>query len=150
MIGERIKQLRKALKLSQTAFGEPIGANRNVINNAENGRAAVSDMLAAAIIKEYKVSPEWLKLGVGEMFAPRSREEELAAFFGELSRDPDGSVRKRFIAALAKLPLESWDAIDAFCRDMYGIAPPGAGSAPAEGESSESRPAEAPPDIDHA
>lgn len=95
-------------------------------------------MLAAAIIKEYKVSPEWLKLGVGEMFAPRSREEELAAFFGELSRDPDGSVRKRFIAALAKLPLESWDAIDAFCRDMYGIAPPGAGSAPAEGESSES------------
>lgn len=148
MIGERIKQLRKALKLSQTAFGEPIGANRNVINNAENGRAAVSDMLAAAIIKEYKVSPEWLKLGVGEMFAPRSREEDIAAFFGELSRDPDGSVRKRFIACLAQLPLESWDAIDAFCRKVYGLAPPE--GQPKEDEGSEGRPAEAPPDIDHA
>lgn len=150
---ERIKLLRKHLGLTQAEFGARIGVKGNTITGYENCLRVPSDAVIISICREFGVSPEWLKLGVGEMFAPRSREEELAAFFGELSRDPDGSVRKRFIAALAKLPLESWDAIDAFCRDMYGIALPGAGSAPAEGESSESsesRPAEAPPDIDHA
>lgn len=150
---ERIKSLRLALGLNQTVFGARLGVRQTTVAGWETGLRVPSDAVIISICREFGVSPEWLKLGVGEMFAPRSREEELAAFFGELSRDPDGSVRKRFIAALAKLPLESWDAIDAFCRDMYGIAPPGAGSAPAEGESSESsesRPAEAPPDIDHA
>lgn len=147
---ERIKSLRLALGLNQTVFGARLGVRQTTVAGWETGLRVPSDAVIISICREFGVSPEWLKLGVGEMFAPRSREEELAAFFGELSRDPDGSVRKRFIAALAKLPLESWDAIDAFCRDMYGIAPPGAGSAPAEGESSESRPAEAPPGIDHA
>lgn len=147
---ERIKSLRLALGLNQTVFGARLGVRQTTVAGWETGLRVPSDAVIISICREFGVSPEWLKLGVGEMFAPRSREEELAAFFGELSRDPDGSVRKRFIAALAKLPLESWDAIDAFCRDMYGIAPPGAGSAPAEGESSESRPAEPPPDIDHA
>lgn len=147
---ERIKSLRLALGLNQTVFGARLGVRQTTVAGWETGLRVPSDAVIISICREFGVSPEWLKLGVGEMFAPRSREEELAAFFGELSRDPDGSVRKRFIAALAKLPLESWDAIDAFCRDMYGIALPGAGSAPAEGESSDSRPAEALPDIDHA
>ena len=147
---ERIKSLRLALGLNQTVFGARLGVRQTTVAGWGTGLRVPSDAVIISICREFGVSPEWLKLGVGEMFAPRSREEELAAFFGELSRDPDGSDRKRFIAALAKLPLESWDAIDAFCRDMYGIAPPGAGSAPAEGESSESRFAEAPPDIDHA
>lgn len=147
---ERIKSLRLALGLNQTVFGARLGVRQTTVAGWETGLRVPSDAVIISICREFGVSPEWLKLGVGEMFAPRSREEELAAFFGELSRDPDGSVRKRFIAALAKLPLESWDAIDAFCRDVYGIAPPGAGSAPAEGESSDSRPAEALPDIDHA
>lgn len=138
---ERIKSLRLALGLNQTVFGARLGVRQTTVAGWETGLRVPSDAVIISICREFGVSPEWLKLGVGEMFAPRSREEELAAFFGELSRDPDGSVRKRFIAALAKLPLESWDAIDAFCRDVYGIAPPGAGSAPAEGESSESRPA---------
>lgn len=105
-------------------------------------------MLIAAITKEYGVNPEWLRFGTGEMYPERSREEEIAAFFGELSRDPDGSVRKRFIACLAQLPLESWDAIDAFCRKVYGLDPPEGQSK--EDQGSEGRPAEAPPDIDHA
>lgn len=147
---ERIKSLRLALGLNQTVFGARLGVRQTTVAGWETGLRVPSDAVIISICREFGVSPEWLKLGAGEMFAPRSREEELAAFFGELSRDPDGSVRKRFIAALAKLPLESWDAIEAFCRDVYGIAPPGAGSAPAEGESSDSRPAEALPDIDHA
>lgn len=121
MIGERIKALRKSKGLSQTAFGAPLGANRDVINNAENGRAVVSDMLIAAIAREYNVSPEWLRFGTGEMSPPRSREEEIAAFFGELSRDPDGSIRKAFIAGLAQLDTDAWRAISDWITATFGI-----------------------------
>lgn len=145
---ERIKSLRLALGLNQTVFGARLGVRQTTVAGWETGLRVPSDAVIISICREFGVSPEWLKLGVGEMFAPRSREEELAAFFGELSRDPDGSVRKRFIACLAQLPLESWDAIDAFCRKVYGLAPPE--GQPKEDGCSEGRPAEAPPDIDHA
>lgn len=145
---ERIKLLRKHLGLTQAEFGARIGVKGNTVTGYENCLRVPSDAVIISICREFGVSPEWLKLGVGEMFAPRNREEEIAAFFGELSRDPDGSVRKRFIACLAQLPLESWDAIDAFCRKVYGLDPPE--GQPKEDEGSEGRPAEAPPDIDHA
>lgn len=145
---ERIKSLRLALGLNQTVFGARLGVRQTTVAGWETGLRVPSDAVIISICREFGVSPEWLKLGVGEMFAPRSREEEIAAFFGELSRDPDGSIRKRFIACLAQLPLESWDAIDAFCRKVYGLDPPE--GQPKEDEGSEGRPAEAPPDIDHA
>ncbi len=122
---ERIKSLRLALGLNQTAFGARLGVRQTTVAGWETGLRVPSDAVIISICREFGVSPEWLKLGVGEMFPVRSREEEIAAFFGELSRDPDGSIRKRFIACLAQLPLESWDAIDAFCRKVYGLDPPG-------------------------
>lgn len=145
---ERIKSLRLALGLNQTAFGARLGVRQTTVAGWEAGLRVPSDAVIISMCREFGVSPEWLKLGVGEMFPERSREEEIAAFFGELSRDPDGSIRKRFIACLAQLPLESWDAIDAFCRKVYGLDPPE--GQPKEDEGSEGRPAEAPPDIDHA
>lgn len=66
-IGARIKALRKSLGMSQAAFGLSLGANRNIINNAENGRAAISGMMIASICREFDVSPEWLQFGTGEM-----------------------------------------------------------------------------------
>lgn len=145
---ERIKSLRLALGLNQTVFGARLGVRQTTVAGWETGLRVPSDAVIISICREFGVSPEWLKLGVGEMFAPRSREEEIAAFFGELSQDPDGSIRKRFVACLAQLPLESWDAIDAFCRKVYGLDPPE--GQPKEDEGSEGRPAEAPLDIDHA
>lgn len=50
------------------------------------------------------------------MLIERSRSDELSAFFGALSKDPDGSFRAAFIAELAKLDLESWQALEDFCR----------------------------------
>lgn len=145
---ERIKSLRLALGLNQTVFGARLGVRQTTVAGWETGLRVPSDAVIISICREFGVSPEWLKLGVGEMFPERSREEEIAAFFGELSQDPDGSIRKRFVACLAQLPLESWDAIDAFCRKVYGLDPPE--GQPKEDEGSEGRPAEAPLDIDHA
>ena len=62
------------------------------------GVRSPSPRLIADICREFSINPDWLACGAEPMRQQVSREEELAAFFGELSRDPDGSVRKRFIA----------------------------------------------------
>ena len=69
MIGERIKELRKALSLTQTAFGERIGLKQNSVALIEAGRAT-SDQTIFAICREFRVSEEWLRTGAGEMFVP--------------------------------------------------------------------------------
>lgn len=69
MIGERIKELRKALSLTQTAFGERIGLKQNSVALIEAGRAT-SDQTIFAICREFRVNEEWLRNGAGDMFVP--------------------------------------------------------------------------------
>ena len=78
---ERIRFLRKdTLKMSQTAFGERLGVNRDVINNIENNRLSKPDQklsLYKLICSEFNISEEWLLNGTGYMYA--SNEAEYSA-----------------------------------------------------------------------
>lgn len=69
---ERIKELRKEhLSLSQTAFGERLGVNRDTINNIELNRLAKPEQklsLYKLICKEFNVNEEWLLYGTGSIF----------------------------------------------------------------------------------
>ena len=67
-MNERIKQLRKALKLTQQEFAENIGIKRNAVANYETGRNEPIGSVFNLICKEYNVTPDWLKNGNGEMF----------------------------------------------------------------------------------
>lgn len=69
---DRIKELRKKhLRMSQAAFGEKLGVNRDVINNIENNRLAKPDQklsLIKLMCKEFSVNEEWLLSGTEPMF----------------------------------------------------------------------------------
>lgn len=67
-INERIKQLRKNLKLSQTAFGEKIGVSRDVINNIDRMLVEAKPLMIKHICEVFAVNREWLEHGTGEMF----------------------------------------------------------------------------------
>lgn len=79
MIGERIKQLRKALGMTQEKFADRIGLKRNSVALIELGRDT-SDQTIFAICREFRVSEAWLRTGAGEMFipTPASVVDELA------------------------------------------------------------------------
>ena len=67
---ERIRELRKSLKLSQAAFGEKLGVSRDVISNIENNRLAKPEQklsLLKLICKEFSVNEEWLLNGAEPM-----------------------------------------------------------------------------------
>lgn len=71
-IYERIWTLRKKhLKLSQAAFGEKLGVNRDVINNIENNRLSRPEQklsLYKLICSEFNVNEQWLLNGTEPMF----------------------------------------------------------------------------------
>lgn len=114
----RIKEVRKAKGLSQAAFGAPFGANRDMINNVENGRAAVSDIMIASICRTYGVNERWLRTGDGEMFVQISRDKEVMAFVGDVMRGEEDNFRRRFLLALSRMPEERWADIEAFARQI--------------------------------
>jgi transcriptional regulator with XRE-family HTH domain len=68
MIGNRIKQLRKRLKLNQKIFGEYLGVSDSAISQLEKGKNQPSRKLLKSICSEYRVNPVWLETGKGEMF----------------------------------------------------------------------------------
>ena len=74
---ERITQLRKALKLSQGAFGEHIGLTASGVSNIENGLREVQECHIKLILSAFSdVSESWLREGVGDMFKSSSGEAE--------------------------------------------------------------------------
>lgn len=75
MIGDRIKELRKALHLSQTEFAERIGSVQNTITGYETGRREPSNQVIALICKEFRVNEEWLRNGTNPMLIKTAENE---------------------------------------------------------------------------
>lgn len=111
MIGERIRAVRRALDLTQTEFGRRIGMKQNTIALIEGGRNT-SDQTLKAICREFNVSEDWLRDGRGEMFLPKSRDEELAEFFGNVQGIGPESFKRRFVAMLSRLDEEDWTLLE--------------------------------------
>lgn len=65
---DRLKKLRKELKLSQAAFAKLLGLSQSAIGDIESGKNALNDRNFNAICREFNVNPTWLRDGVGEMF----------------------------------------------------------------------------------
>ena len=77
---DRIKALRKALKLNQTQFGEKLGLATTGISSIETGERIVQERHIKLILSAFpQVSEKWLRDGVGEMFTNRSDVEQIIA-----------------------------------------------------------------------
>ena len=64
---DRAKQLRQALGMTQTEFGEKLGVSKGVIVNLELSRVELKDMMINLICRTFKVNTLWLEKGEGEM-----------------------------------------------------------------------------------
>lgn len=82
-MNERVKELRKALGISQKEFGARLGVTDAAISSIESGRRSVTEQMEKSICREFNVSYDWLKYGTGEMFdsVPETLVDELANEF---------------------------------------------------------------------
>lgn len=113
---DRIKEVRKTLGLTQQAMADQLCLKRNTVGAYEIGAVIPSDRTISDICRIYNVDEVWLRTGVGEMFRPRSREEEIAAFFGDVLSDRAPEVQRRLVSVLAKLPVEAWGFVEDLCQ----------------------------------
>lgn len=75
-MNERIKELRRALKISQEKFGARIKISGASVSKIESGENNPSEQTLSLIISEFNVSEAWLRSGVGDMFKESNGEAE--------------------------------------------------------------------------
>lgn len=115
---DRLKELRRALNLTQQKFADKLGVKQNTVAQYEMGRNDPSDAVIISICREFNVSEAWLRNGEGEMFIPMTLDEEIASFIGGIQADNEPTFKKRFVSALAKLSPEEWKTIEHIMRNM--------------------------------
>ena len=67
---ERLKELRKALALTQQEFADKLKISRSNIGSYEAGKNQLSDAVIRLIVKIFYVNEDWLRTGRGPMFSP--------------------------------------------------------------------------------
>ena len=117
-LNERIKLVRKDLKMTQTAFGKAIGISRDTVANIENGRIDIKDVFIKAICREFNVDYGWLTTGVGEMFV--DSDEDFLARVDAILVD-ENEDRRNMIKTLLYASDEDIEAVSRLVKYFYDL-----------------------------
>lgn len=118
----RIKEVRKAAKLTQTAFGEKIGLTQNYIALIEGGQREPGDRTIRDICREFGVSEMWLRNGIGEMYLPQDREAEMTGLVKSLMNDSPESFRSALVTTLLRFDPDGpeWEVLERIYQSIAG------------------------------
>ena len=120
-IGDRIKQVRKALNYTQQRFADELGLKQNTVATYEMNKTTPSERTIMDISSKLNVNRRWLETGEGEMFNSLDREKEIALFFRQISKQPNSDVdefKRNLIVALAKLDEGAWEVLAQIAADL--------------------------------
>jgi transcriptional regulator with XRE-family HTH domain len=93
-MNERMKQLRKALKLSQDEFGRKLGVTRGAITNIELHKTEPKPLFVKHICDVFDVSEDWLLTGLGDMFLHLDEDEEFDRICAEIQLSDDTFIKQ--------------------------------------------------------
>jgi transcriptional regulator with XRE-family HTH domain len=113
---ERIKKVRRQLKLTQANFATRVGVTRDIVASWEGGRVDPPETVIRLICREYGVSYEWLKFGKEPMYVPPT---PLVMDKLEHIMRGDNEFVKTVFRELSDLPVEAWEQIGTFVNRLY-------------------------------
>lgn len=67
-VNDNLKQLLQALNLSQRQFAQTLCLDPGYLSKIIQGKMPLNSRLQLLIANTFKVNPEWLRTGEGEMF----------------------------------------------------------------------------------
>lgn len=117
-IGERVKELRKQVNLTQQAFADRLNLKRNTVGSYEVNVVEPSDRTISDICREFNINETWLRTGEGEMFNQITRSEKIAAFLGDITENDDDDFKRRFVEMLAELEPEDWKLLERMAEKL--------------------------------
>ena len=115
---DRIKQIRRDMKLTQTAFAKRVGVTRDVVASWENGRVEPPEAVIRLLCREQGVSYAWLKSGEEPMHVPA---ETLLVDKLERIMSGDNEFVKTALRELIDMPTEAWEQIGTFVDRLYAV-----------------------------
>ena len=116
-VNSRIKELRIACGLSQDGFANKLGLkSRGKIANLEFGKTEADKEFIDLICSTFNVNQEWLETVNGDMFLPKTRNQLITDFMGDLIKEEDESFKRRLIEALAQLDIEEWELLESIAK----------------------------------
>lgn len=115
-LSERIRELIRVRRKKKAEFARALNVSQAFVSQMCSGERMPSDRTIADICREFDVSEEWLRNGTGPMFVEKTRDEELAEFFGHvLARD---DFKQRLLAALSRLDESEWSMLEQVARKL--------------------------------
>lgn len=117
-IGERVKELRKQVNLTQRAFADRLNLKRNTVGSYEVNVVEPSDRTISDICREFNVNETWLRTGEGEMFNQITRSEKITSFLTEITEDEGDDFKRRFVEMLAELEPEDWKLLERMAEKL--------------------------------
>ena len=76
-VGERVRLVRKDLKMTQGEFGERLSLVASSISLIEKGAVRITERTTLGICREFGVNRDWLLYGEGEEFASKEPDENM-------------------------------------------------------------------------
>lgn len=117
-MNERIKLIRKTLKLSQEDFGARLGVTKAAISRLESGINKLTEQMAKAICREFNVDYFWLTEGTGGMFVDKDIDTQFMDLIDKAMSGENEFIRGVF-KAFAKFGDAEWAMLERFVRDIY-------------------------------
>lgn len=111
---DRVRKLRKKLKLTMENFAKPLGVGKTAISKLENGERSLTDQMAKSICREYGVNEKWLRTGEGEMFAETG--DALKIRIDELIPEEDDDFRLRLMRMILAMDNEDMEKLEKYAK----------------------------------
>lgn len=115
---ERIAKVIDITGLKKIEFAKRIGISAPFVSELCTGAKKPSDRTIADICREFNISETWLRTGKGEMLHQLSRDEEIAAYLGQIMSDDEDSFRRRMISVLCRLSTEEWAMLERMAQKL--------------------------------
>ena len=117
-MGERIKELRNFLGLTQQQFADSLGIKRNTIAKYETGRGDPIDAVVSLICNTYNVTENWLRNGEPPMLLEVSRDQQIMDFIASAMKGESDNFKRRLLAVLSRLNESEWAILEKRLREL--------------------------------
>lgn len=111
-MNKRIKEIRQNAGMTQREFADRIGVSRNTIAAYETDARVPIDAIIVSICREFNVNEDWLRTGLGNMYAEVNPDIQLSKALGSLLREEAGSFKKQLILSLLELNQKEWNTLE--------------------------------------
>lgn len=111
-INERVKELRKFLKLTQNELGDKIGITGSTISDIERGKLPPTDRNISMICEKFNVREVWLREGLGNIFSNKPARSKILEFADYLDKLDKTSFLKLLMESISELSDEQLDQIE--------------------------------------